>query len=175
MTCADAIFLLGCERNSDIVLGSAYGALIKHYDEESNTVAAIKHTTNEVLKIMSYYVQKLFAHNMGSETHPVTAFDGQVGPVYSSTTTARHITILKLVDYNSKTGQDNAVRVTVEDPRASRATVTLLFATSEASVNNLPELGGEARKVTKPLSESNDRFSVVFTKAYEVVVVEVPN
>ncbi|KAF4980280.1 hypothetical protein FDECE_17912 [Fusarium decemcellulare] len=175
MAYAEAIFLLGCERNSGIVLGLAYDALVKHYHEEPNTVAVIKHIANEVLKTMSYYIQKLFAHDMGSETHPVIAFDGQVGPVYSSTTKARDITIIKLVNYNGKTGQDNAVRVTVEDRHATRATRTVLFAASDASVNNLSELGCKSVKGMKPLSGSNGRFSVVFTKAYKVVVMEVPN
>ena len=48
MACAEAIFLLGCERNSDIILGTSYGALIKNYNEAPDTVAVIKHTANEI-------------------------------------------------------------------------------------------------------------------------------
>ncbi|RSM09112.1 hypothetical protein CEP52_004316 [Fusarium oligoseptatum] len=157
MACAEAIFLLGCERNSDVILGSAYGALIKHYDEEPNTVAVIKHTANEVLHTMSYYVQKLFADYMGTETLPVTATEGI------------------LVNYNGPTGEDGAVRVTFKGlSAASTAKLTFLSAPSSSSVNNLPSMGGEASQITvKTISGQNGVFSVVFNKAYEIAILTV--
>ena len=99
MACAEAIFLLGCERNSDIVFGASYGALIKSYNEAPDSVAVIKHTANEILLTMSYYVQKLFADHQGSVTLPVTAIGGGYGPVYWSATQSSTSTILKMVNY----------------------------------------------------------------------------
>jgi alpha-N-arabinofuranosidase len=174
MACAEAIFLLGCERNSDIIVGSAYGALIKHYDEEPNTVAVIKHTATEVLYTMSYYVQKLFADYMGTETLPVTATEGSVGPTYWSATKGSEGTVLKLVNYNGPTGEAGAVKVTVKGSSASTAKLTLLSAPSSTSVNNLPSMGGEASQITvKTISGQNGVFSVAFTKAYEIAILTV--
>ncbi|KAJ4152313.1 hypothetical protein NW754_004108 [Fusarium falciforme] len=174
MACAEAIFLLGCERNSDIIVGSAYGALIKHYDEEPNTVAVIKHTATEVLYTMSYYVQKLFADYMGTETLPVTATEGSVGPTYWSATKGSEGTVLKLVNYNGPTGEGGAVKVTVKGSSASTAKLTLLSAPSSTSVNNLPSMGGEASQITvKTISGQNGVFSVAFTKAYEIAILTV--
>ncbi|KAF5594583.1 glycoside hydrolase superfamily [Fusarium subglutinans] len=123
MACAEAIFLLGCERNSDVIIGSAYGAFIKQYDEEPGTVAVMKHTANQILKTNSFYVQKLFAANLGSETVPVNATGGSFGPVYWSATKNGGKTLLKLVNYNGKKGAANAVKVTVKGSKANRATL----------------------------------------------------
>ncbi|KAH8673028.1 glycoside hydrolase superfamily [Ilyonectria robusta] len=176
MSCAEAIFLLGIERNSDIILGSAYGALIKQYDEEPNTVAVIKHTANDILRSMTYHVQKLFAHNMGTETLPVKASDGGIGPVYWSATKRSDATILKLVNYNGQTGSQNAVQVVIEDSDATQATLTVLSAESDQSVNNLRALGGEASKLaTTTVKGNKGKFSVVFDKPYEIAILEVSN
>ncbi|KAE8167620.1 glycoside hydrolase superfamily [Aspergillus tamarii] len=168
MSCAEAIFLLGCERNSDIVVGSAYGALIKNYNEAPDTVAVIKHTANEILYTISYYVQKLFAENMGTRTLPVTATNGGFGPVYWSATANSSSTILKLINYNGETGSSNAVVVNVEGSSKSTATFISLTAPNSTSVNNLPSLGGESSTIT--LSGSGGSFSVSFSNPYEVAI-----
>ncbi|KAE8363236.1 glycoside hydrolase superfamily [Aspergillus caelatus] len=171
MSCAEAIFLLGCERNSDIVVGSAYGALIKNYNEAPDTVAAIKHTANEILYTISYYVQKLFAENMGTRTLPVSATNGGFGPVYWSATVNSSSTILKLVNYNGETGPSNAVVVNVEGSSKSTATLISLTAPNSTSVNNLPSLGGESSTITTTtLSGSAGNFSVSFSNPYEIAI-----
>ncbi|KGO52137.1 Glycoside hydrolase, superfamily [Penicillium expansum] len=174
MSCAEAIFLLGCERNSDVIVGSAYGALIKNYNEAPDTVAVIKHTENEVLYTISYYVQKLFADHMGTRTLPVTATDGEFGPVYWSATASSSSTILKLVNYNGQTGSSNAVQVNVEGSSKDIATLITLTAPSSTSVNNLPSLGGESSVITTTtLSGSAGSFSISFSKPYEIAILVV--
>ena len=171
MACAEAIFLLGCERNSDVVVGSSYGALIKSYNEEPGTVAVIKHTANEILHSTSYYVQKLFADNMGSATLPVTATGGGFGPVYWSATKNSTSTILKLVNYSGATGLANAINVAVQGSTKSTASLVLLSAPSSTSVNNLSELGGEATQITtSTISGTSGQFSVIFTKSYQIAI-----
>jgi alpha-N-arabinofuranosidase len=171
MACAEAIFLLGCERNSDVIVGSSYGALIKSYNEEPGTVAVIKHTANEILHSTSYYVQKLFADNMGSATLPVTATGGGFGPVYWSATKNSTSTILKLVNYNGATGSANAINVAVQGSTKSTASLVLLSAPNSTSVNNLSELGGEATQIiASTISENSGEFSVIFTKSYQIAI-----
>ncbi|KAM0553146.1 hypothetical protein ACHAPJ_007433 [Fusarium lateritium] len=174
MACAEAIFLLGCERNSDVIVGSAYGALIKQYDEEPRTVAVLKHTANQILKTNSFYVQKLFAANLGSKTVPVNATGGSFGPVYWSATKTADKTLLKLVNYDGKTGSSNAVEVKVQGSKANTATLTVLSAPSGSSVNNLPSGGGETSSIkTTTLKAKNGVFSVIFSKPYEIAVLSI--
>lgn len=174
MACAEAIFLLGCERNSDVIVGSAYGALIKQYDEEPRTVAVLKHTADQILKTNSFYVQKLFAANLGSQTVPVNATGGGFGPVYWSATKTADRTLLKLVNYNGNTGPSNAVTVTVKGSKATTATLTVLSAPNGSSVNNLPGGGGETSSIgTMSLKAENGVFSVVFSKSYEIAILSI--
>ncbi|KAJ5613448.1 hypothetical protein N7510_006642 [Penicillium lagena] len=174
MSCAEAIFLLGCERNSDVIVGSAYGALIKNYNEAPDTVAVIKHTATEILYTISYYVQKLFADHMGTRTLPVTATNGGFGPVYWSATANSSSTILKLVNYNGGTGSSNAVQVNVKGSSKTTATLITLTAPSSTSVNNLPSLGGESSTITTTtLSGSAGSFSVSFSNSYEIAILVV--
>ncbi|KAG5785804.1 hypothetical protein H9Q73_000531 [Fusarium xylarioides] len=174
MACAEAIFLLGCERNSDVIIGSAYGAFIKQYDEEPRTVAVMKHTADQILKTNSFYVQKLFAANLGSETVPVNATGGSFGPVYWSATKTGGKTLLKLVNYDGKTGAANAVKVTVKGSKANRATLTVLSAPDGSSVNNLPSSGGETSSIKTATLKAEDKvFSVVFSKPYEIAVLRI--
>ncbi|VUC23054.1 unnamed protein product [Clonostachys rosea] len=174
MACGEAIFLLGVERNSDIILGSAYGALIKQYDEEPNTVAVVKHTANELLHSMSYYLQQLFAQNMGTETLPITATEGGLGPVWWSATKTSKNTILKMVNYNGATGAANAVKVQITGSTASTAQLTVFTADSENSSNKLPSHGGDEHRIIKQTITAKDGlFEVAFSKPYEIVILTV--
>ena len=171
MAAAEAVFLMGCERNSDIVKGTAYGALIKEYNDQPETVSVIKHTANEILQTMSYYVQKLFEANHGTSTATVNALDGALGPVFWSATKNSTSTILKLVNYGGETGDDNAVDVAVDGSSASTATLITMTAPNATSVNNLPSLGGEANEfTTTTLSGSSGSFSISFSQSYEIAI-----
>lgn len=69
MSCAEAIFLLGCERSSSVIVGSVYGALVKNCNEAPDTVAVIKRTANEDFYTISYYVQNPFAGAWAQELY----------------------------------------------------------------------------------------------------------
>lgn len=173
MTCAEAIFLLGAERNSDVIWGTSYGALIKDYVEQPETVALIKHTPNEIQYTNSFYLQQLFAANQGTATLPVTA-DGNFNPVYWSATTNGDATIVKLVNYDGTYGSDNAVTVSVEDTSKTSGTLTVLTAPSGDSVNELPSHGGDTSSVTtSTITGSGGQFTVEFTAAYQIVVLTI--
>lgn len=173
-SCAEAITLLGFERNSDVVIGSAYGALIKSYDEAPDTVAVMKHTANEVLKTTSYYIQKLFAEYMGTETLPVTATNGSAGPVYWSAVKDDNSIILKLVNYYGSSGPANAITINALGSASSSARLIRLTAPNATSVNNLPALGGEATSLTESVITGHEgTFSVSFEQGTEVIVLVV--
>lgn len=169
MALAEGIMLLGAEKNSDAIRGTAYGALIKHYDEESNTVSVIKHTANQVLHTTSYYVQKVFAEHHGQETVAVsTQFGEGIGPVYWSATKTGSRRYLKLINYY---GSGSVVDVVFQGSFSTIAEVVTLTTPSCDSLNSLPQLGGEETKLTRSLlASSNGRFEVIFANPCELKV-----
>ncbi|KAH7241231.1 hypothetical protein BKA59DRAFT_493841 [Fusarium tricinctum] len=116
MACAEAVFLLCCERNLD-------------YDEEPGIVALIKHTANEIL------------YSMRTATLPVTATRGTFGPVYWSATSNGAERILKLVNYNGLTGLTNAVEINMQGSIKTTAQLSMLTASNTRGV-----LSGKSRK-----------------------------
>lgn len=171
MALAEGITLLGAERSSDVIRGPAYGALIKHYVEEPNTVAVMKHTADQILLRASYYVQKLFSEYHGETAAVSTQFGEGIGPVYWSATRTGATRYLELVNYY---GPGSVVDVVFEGQSASTAKVVTLTAASCNNANKLPRLGGEATKVeTSTLQSQNGRFTVTFGASCEVNILVV--
>ncbi|KAH8654125.1 glycoside hydrolase family 51 protein [Tricladium varicosporioides] len=81
---AEAVMLLGLERNADVVVGVCHGALIKSLLGQ-NAVALMKHTPSTIVYSISYYISRLFATHFGSTTIPTTS-PSPYGPLYWSTT-----------------------------------------------------------------------------------------
>lgn len=131
---SEAVYFLGLERNSDLVIGSSHGALIKSLHDEINNVAMIKHTPTELVRSMSYYVAKLFATNYGSETVPITS-DSGYGPLYwAATKNATGTYFVKIVNYDG--AASTPVTVTVAG-KSSTATLKTLTAPDKYSTNSL--------------------------------------
>ncbi|PVH88817.1 glycoside hydrolase family 51 protein [Cadophora sp. DSE1049] len=169
MALAEGIMLLGAERNSDIVKGTAYGALIKQYDEMSSTVSVIKHTANQVLQTTSYYLQQTFSRYKGTETVAVTSqFGSGIGPLYWSATRTGSTRYLKLINYY---GVNSVVDVVLQGPHSSTAQIITLTAPACSSTNSLPQLGGESTSILQSdLAEVNGKFAVSFGNPCEVKV-----
>lgn len=169
MALAEGIMLLGAERNSDIVKGTAYGALIKEYNEAPDTVAVIKHTANEILHSTSYYVQQLFSQYKGEETVAVTTEYGLgIDPLYWSATRTGSTRYLKIINYY---GSGSVVDVVFEGTHSSTAEVITLTAPDCTSTNKLPTLGGESTSITEStLTEASGVFTVSFGNPCEVKV-----
>jgi alpha-L-arabinofuranosidase len=45
-SCAEAVFLIGCERNSDVIIGSAYGQMMQNSDYASNITGGVTHSSS---------------------------------------------------------------------------------------------------------------------------------
>ena len=132
---AEAVFLLGLERNSDIVLGSSYGAFIKSLGDTPDAVATIKHSADAVVPSLSYYVQKLFATHHGVKTLPTTS-NTAFGPLYwSSTMSASGTFYVKIVNFEG--AASTPVTVTCKGSSKTTATLTTLTAPSANSANTL--------------------------------------
>ncbi|OBT72105.1 hypothetical protein VF21_09175 [Pseudogymnoascus sp. 05NY08] len=169
MALAEGIMLLGAERNSDIVKGTAYGALIKEYNEAPDTVAVIKHTANEILHSTSYYIQQVFSQYKGKETVAVTTEYGLgIDPLYWSATRTGSTRYLKLINYY---GTGSVVDVVFEGDHASVATIITLTTPECSSTNKLPALGGESTSILEStIIEVSGAFTVTFTNPCEAKV-----
>ncbi|KAM5542492.1 hypothetical protein V8D89_003951 [Ganoderma adspersum] len=68
----EAAFMTGLERNSDIVFAASYAPLLQHVNGTQWRPDLISFDAGSVIKSTSYYVQKLFATNLGDEYLPST-------------------------------------------------------------------------------------------------------
>ena len=133
-TCAEAIFLLSAERNSDKIIGAAYAPSFMNYNRWEWIPDLIQYDAypgNTVLST-SYYMIKLLSSTRITENLPTT--EAQIGPAYwvagRSDVTGSHI--LKAVVYNS-TG-DVPFHVTFDGVGAgAKGSLTYLTAPMNAS------------------------------------------
>lgn len=170
MALAEGIMLLGAERNSDVIRGTAYGALNKHYDEESDTVSVYKHTADRVLKTNSYYVQQIMARYHGQETLPVTTQYGEgIDPLYwSATREDNGRSILKILNYYGPGSQVDVVFDQAHEPVAEMVTLT---SPGCDSINSLEELGGVTSRIEESkIREVEGKFNVAFHSECELKV-----
>jgi len=67
---AEAAFMLGLERNADVVQGACYGPLLAHKDAWQWTPNLLWFDNLQVVATPSYYVQQLFATHRGDVVLP---------------------------------------------------------------------------------------------------------
>ncbi|CCM00811.1 uncharacterized protein FIBRA_02853 [Fibroporia radiculosa] len=76
---AEAAFMTGLERNSDIVFAASYAPLLQLVNSSQWTPDLVNFDAGTVYPSTSYYVQKLFSTNLGDEYLPSTL------PTYNGT------------------------------------------------------------------------------------------
>lgn len=154
-SCSEAVHMIGMERNSDVVLMAAYAPLLQHFgymqwsvrispqpfdmitshidtDGLQPTLFGFDSSPGSLTLSTSYYVQKMFATNHGTKTHPIES-DSDFGPVYwvaSSNDTHYQI---KLANYNR---ENHTVNVQV--PGAKNETGSLEMLAGEENASNQP-------------------------------------
>ncbi|ODM17091.1 putative alpha-N-arabinofuranosidase A [Aspergillus cristatus] len=120
---AEAVYMIGLERNSDVVKMAAYAPLLQLVNSTQWTPDLIPFTQNPtdmVIETVSYYVQQMFSVNRGDTIKEVTS-DSAFGPVYWVASSAGDKYYVKLANYGSET-QD----VTVSIPGLSSGKLTVL-------------------------------------------------
>jgi alpha-N-arabinofuranosidase len=102
---AEAVFLAGLERNSDVVAMSSYAPLVSLAEGEQWAHNLINFNPAQVLLTANYFVQKMYSTTVGDK---VVAMQGDLpSGVYGSATATADQLILKLVNTNSQTIQGN--------------------------------------------------------------------
>ncbi|CEJ57847.1 Putative Alpha-L-arabinofuranosidase A [Penicillium brasilianum] len=158
---AEAVFLLGAERNADKIIGTTYAPFLMNLDsyEWSPTMISFNSDPDQTAKSTSWHVYNLFNKNHMTNTLPATS-NSSFGPLYYATglnnKTNSHI--FKAAVYNSTA--DVPVSLTFEGiGRGTTADLTILTAPSDVSMN---EVGGSnvvQSKVTKIKAGKQGVFS----------------
>ncbi|PQE04744.1 Glycoside hydrolase superfamily protein [Rutstroemia sp. NJR-2017a BBW] len=134
---SEAVYMIGMERNSDLVKMASYAPMFEHFDmaEWSPDLAGLNADPGSLTGSASYYVQLLFSTHRGTTIRPVTS-DVNFGPLYwvASSTTAG-VYYVKIANYGT-----TAQNVTVKIPGASGASssAALVTFTGPATASNYP-------------------------------------
>ena len=137
-SCAEAVYMIGLERNSDLVKMASYAPLLEHFDlaEWSPDLLGFNSAPGSLTGSTSYYVQQLFSTQRGATIRPVTS-DSAFGPVYwvASQSVDGATFYVKIANYGA-----DAQNVTVAIPDATglSATATLQLVTGAQTASNFP-------------------------------------
>ncbi|KAF9497291.1 alfa-L-arabinofuranosidase precursor [Pleurotus eryngii] len=135
----EAAYMIGMERNSDIVFAASYAPLLGHVAGSQWTPNLIAFDTGNVYRSASYFVQKLFSTNMGNEYIP-------------STLPSRSGTVFWGVTRNTATGE---IIIKVSNTVAAQANLTFVLPFANvATSGSLQVLTGAATASNSPTTPS---------------------
>jgi alpha-N-arabinofuranosidase len=149
---AEAAFMTGLERNADLVEMASYAPLFAHVDAWQWAPDLIWFDNLRSFGTPSYYVQKLFATNLGARILPVAAPNGQNG-LYTSAaldTNAREV-ILKAVN-SSKTPR--TVKLSFTGASANGSAKALVLGTEDLAAENSLDKPSNVAPVEKTMDVS---------------------
>ncbi|KAK9645046.1 hypothetical protein V6Z96_007900 [Aspergillus fumigatus] len=138
---AEAVFLLGAERNAHKILGTTYAPMLMNLDnyEWSPTFLVFNSDPDQTARSTSWHVYDLFSHTHMTNTLPTKSSD-KYGPLYyvAGVDNSTNSHIFKAAVYNSTA--DVPVSLTFDGVKAGTAAeLTLLTAPDPVSMN---EVGG---------------------------------
>ncbi|KAH6663460.1 putative vacuolar segregation protein [Halenospora varia] len=163
---AEAVYMLGGEQNADVVKAMCFAPLLQHFNGTQWSPDLIGYTSYpaDTTRSMSYYVQKLFANNVGEMTLPVSGL--KQGPIYYSAMQRGSQTIVKMANYN---GTSTNVSISIPGGGNKLASLTTFTGPSGLSYN-LP--GKEVSSVvTTPIIGENGVFNVHINNLMVAVLV----
>ncbi|KAI5306603.1 hypothetical protein KEM56_000116 [Ascosphaera pollenicola] len=101
--CAEAVYMIAMERNSDRVEMSCYAPFFEHLDmnQWQPNMIINDNGPNTLTGSISYYVQKLFSNHAGEETLPVDS-NAHFGPLYWSAMKSGNKHLVKVANYGDK-------------------------------------------------------------------------
>jgi alpha-N-arabinofuranosidase len=121
---AEAAFMTGLERNADVVQMASYAPLLAHADAWQWKPDAIWFDNLRSFGTPNYYVQKVFANNVGTRIVPVTP--QAEGGLYTSASLDErtHELIVKAINYspNARTAE---IRLNSMTPAGTAKVITL--------------------------------------------------
>jgi alpha-N-arabinofuranosidase len=167
---AEAAFMTGLERNADVVRMASYAPLLAHVDAWQWTPDAVWFDNLRSYGTPNYYVQSLFANNVGTRILPVTP-QAQDGLYTSASIDDRaHELIVKAINVSSTA---RAVEIDLNGVRvAGRAKVTTL-GSADQNAENTFDLPKNVAPKYSTLEVKSGKIPVQLD-AYSVTVYRVP-
>ncbi|VDC07497.1 unnamed protein product [Peniophora sp. CBMAI 1063] len=135
---SEAAYMMGLERNSDIVFAASYAPLLGHVTENQWTPNLLSFDAGNVYKSTSYYVQQLFSLNRGDSYLPTEPFRGDPnGTIFWSVVSQSSPSayIIKVAN----TDESAAANITFQLPEAVASQATLVQLSGPANASNTPE------------------------------------
>ncbi|EED15681.1 alpha-L-arabinofuranosidase A [Talaromyces stipitatus ATCC 10500] len=136
---AEAVFLIGEERNSPKIIGASYAPTFRNINSWawSPTLIAFDADSSHTSLSTSWHVIKLLSRNRIAHNLPTTSSEGGIGPIYwvAGQGDKPESYLFKAAVYNS-TG-DMSVAVTFSGSRAKSATLTVL-SSQDPNASNYP-------------------------------------
>ncbi|KAJ5175314.1 uncharacterized protein N7482_001191 [Penicillium canariense] len=117
-SCSEAVYMMGMERNSDIVQMAAYAPMLEHFGliAWSPTLYGFDSSPGSMTPSTSYYVQKMFASNKGDTILPVNS-SSDFGPLYWVASKTNSTYYVKLANYGA---DEQNVTVSIPDTNSGR-------------------------------------------------------
>ena len=138
---ADAAWLTGLERNSDIVIMSSYAPLFINVNPGASQWVPdlIGYDALQSYGSPSYYAQVMFSSHIGNEV-PASTLSGAPQLMFTSVTrdTSKRMLYVKVVNASSK-AQSLEIQLTGKDKPAGTAALTTLGGHSTAETNSLAD------------------------------------
>jgi len=167
---SEAAFMTGLERNGDVVQMASYAPLLAHIDAWQWTPDAIWFDNLRSYGSTDYYVQSIFANNVGDRVIPITPLAD--GGLYTSASLddRTHELILKAINVSSS-ARPAEIRLNGLNPSGTVKVITLASADLNAE-NNF-----DHPKLVSPKSstlEVNSATLPVQLDPYSVTVYRIP-
>ncbi|KAJ5366732.1 hypothetical protein N7541_000673 [Penicillium brevicompactum] len=117
-SCSEAVYMIGMERNSDIVKMTTYAPMLQHFDfvSWSPTLYGFNNTPDSITPSTSYFVQKMFMSNKGDTILPVDS-TADFGPLYWVASKTNSTYYLKMANYGT---DSQTVKVSIPDTKSGR-------------------------------------------------------
>lgn len=130
---AEAAFMTGLERNGDVVRMASYAPLLASVDFWQWTPDAIWFDTLRSFGTPNYYVQAMYASNVGTRVVPTTP-QAEKG-IYTSTTLDErsHELIVKVINHNASAAP---LEIHLKDEKLSAKAKVLTMQSADLSVEN---------------------------------------
>ncbi len=154
---AEAAFLTGVERNSDVVPMASYAPLFGHVDAWQWSPNLIWFDNLRSFGTPSYYVQKLFGNHHGTAVLPVR-INGAAKQVYASAQrdAKTNDVIVKLVNAGMTATE---VRVNLAGAKVTKAGKAIVLASGELTTENSLDAPMKVAPMEQPLRLSGPEFT----------------
>ncbi|KAG8737075.1 hypothetical protein FRC10_008602 [Ceratobasidium sp. 414] len=167
---AEAAFLTGLERNSDVVFASSYAPTMQHISSAGWSPNIASFDAGSVVKSPSYYVQHMFSTNLGTEVIKTTPTPSASIPLHW---VASHDTKSKTVYIKASNTANTTytAKFALGFPISNKSVGLTLLTASNATVSNTLETPDAAAPKTSTISVGSGAASFSYTMPANSVAV----